>query len=128
MNDHADAAELLAIARSTLLNDILPGLPPEQRYRALMIANAMAIAAREHVQGEVFGRAELTRLGELLKQSAVATTGAALNTALADCNRSLCSAIRAGRFDGSEGAALLDHLKKTAVEKLTIANPKALNY
>ena len=42
-----DAHELLDIARSTLLEQLLPALPGELRYPALMIANAMAIAARE---------------------------------------------------------------------------------
>ncbi len=41
------AHELLEIARQTLLEQVLPVLPGELRYPALMIANAMAIAARE---------------------------------------------------------------------------------
>ncbi len=41
------AADLLAIARTTLLADILPQLAGDARFKALMIANAIAIAARE---------------------------------------------------------------------------------
>ena len=41
MSDIPDAPELLAIARSTLLDKLLPRVPEELRYDALMIANAM---------------------------------------------------------------------------------------
>ena len=60
MNDTADARDLLDIARSTLLNQVLPHVPGELRYEALMIANAMAIAAREHAAGD----RPAARLGE----------------------------------------------------------------
>ena len=56
MNDRPDATELLAIARRTLLDELLPRLPEELRYTALMIANAMAIASREHAE---IGRAHV---------------------------------------------------------------------
>jgi hypothetical protein len=39
--------ELLEVARRTLLDELLPLLPAEKTYEALMVANAMAIAARE---------------------------------------------------------------------------------
>lgn len=42
-----DAKSLLDIARQTLLADIVPALSGDTRFKALMIANAMAIAARE---------------------------------------------------------------------------------
>ena len=41
------AAELLKIARDGLLNELLPHLPKEQHYTALMAANALAISMRE---------------------------------------------------------------------------------
>jgi hypothetical protein len=47
MDDRPDGAELLAVARTTLLEDLLPELPQARRYHALMIANAMAMARRE---------------------------------------------------------------------------------
>jgi hypothetical protein len=46
-DDRPDGAELLAMARATLLEDILPELPQARRYDALMIASAMAMAKRE---------------------------------------------------------------------------------
>ncbi len=42
-----DGAALLDIARRTLLNDIVPRLEGDARFRSLMIANAIAIALRE---------------------------------------------------------------------------------
>jgi hypothetical protein len=48
-----DAKSLLDIARHTLLADIVPVLSGEARFKALMVANAMAIAAREVHYGPV---------------------------------------------------------------------------
>ena len=126
MNDRPDATELLDIARRTLLDELLPRLPEDLRYNALMIANAMAIAMREHAAGDAAGQAEFTRLGGLFGECAKPLSGAALAAALADYNQRLSSEIRGGRFDDQERQALLDHLEKTGSGKLAISNPKAL--
>ena len=47
MKVQPDGAELLRVARAELLEDLLPHLPPARHYAARMVANAMAIAARE---------------------------------------------------------------------------------
>lgn len=47
MTDRPDARELLEIARATFMAEVLPLLPPDQRLSALMVANALGIAARE---------------------------------------------------------------------------------
>jgi hypothetical protein len=47
MLEKPDAADLLATARETVLNELLPALPPEKAFAARMVANAMAIALRE---------------------------------------------------------------------------------
>ncbi len=126
MNDRPDATELLEIARRTLLDEILPRLPEELRYSARMVANAMAIAAREHAAGDAAAQAELARLRNLFAERPQPLTGAALHAALAGYNRRLATEIRAGRFDSRERAALLAHLEKTTADKLAVANPKAL--
>lgn len=46
MLEQPDAADLLATARATLLEKLLPALPAHLHYEARMVANAMAIAAR----------------------------------------------------------------------------------
>src|SRR3546814_15723700 len=47
MNNRPYGNELLDVARRTLLDEILPLLPPEKTYDALMVASAMSIASRE---------------------------------------------------------------------------------
>ena len=125
MNDRPDAIELLEIARRTLLEDVLPRLPDELRYRGLMIANAMAIAAREHAVGDAAASAELVRLHELYGEPQPTLTGGTLYTALSDCNRRLVADIRAGRCDGWAG--LRDHLERTTADKLAVSDPKVLD-
>ena len=47
MRDEPQAEILLQQARKTLLEKLLPSLPESRRYEALMVASAMAMAARE---------------------------------------------------------------------------------
>ena len=126
MKDIPDATELLAIARSTLLDKLLPRVPEELRYDALMIANAMAIAAREHAAGDQAAQAGLARLRGLMAEAHEPLTGAALQSARTGLNRRLAAAIRAGRFDATDRAALLNHLAQTAADELAVSNPRAL--
>jgi hypothetical protein len=126
MSDIPDATELLAIARTTLLDKLLPQLPDELRYDALMIANAMAIAAREHAAGDAAARAGLVRAAALCGEQAVARGRETLNAARAKYNRRLATEIRAGRFDEQDRAALLAHLAQTAADELAVSNPRAL--
>jgi hypothetical protein len=126
MNDRPDARNLLETARNALAADILPALPEALRYTGLMIANAMAIAQREIEAGDARLRDEHERLSKLLAERAGSPAGDALHGALEDYNRRLAREIRAGRFDGEERAAMLDHLRRTTEEKLAISNPKLL--
>ena len=127
MNDRPDATELLEIARRALLDEILPRLPEDLRYSALMIANAMAIAAREHADGDAAAQAELARLRDLFGERPKPLMGEPLHAALTGYNRRLAAEIRGGRFDDKQRPALIEHLEKSAADKLAIANPKALN-
>lgn len=64
MNNRPYGNELLEVARRTLLDELLPLLPPEKTYEALMVANAMAIAARElapHADDVEAARLEIQR-------------------------------------------------------------------
>ena len=126
MKTQPNAADLLAIARSTLLDKLLPGLPEELRYDALMIANAMAIASREHAGADQAMHAEFARLQKLLGETSETPAGPALATSLASLNQRLASDIRVGGFDDKARKALLDHLEKTSADELAISNPRAL--
>lgn len=88
-----DAHELLDIARSTLLEQLLPALPGELRYPALMIANAMAIAARESRLVALAEDQERTRLAALVDEAPAA---------LPDLRRQLARAIRLGSHDAPQ--------------------------
>jgi hypothetical protein len=59
MRQTPDTAGLIALARDTLREDILPHLPPEQVYAARMAINALGIAGRQIAQG-VGGREAAT--------------------------------------------------------------------
>ena len=65
MRNNPDAADLLQVARETLLSEFLELLPEERRYAMRMAAKALAIAAREAETGEADLVEELRLLGEL---------------------------------------------------------------
>jgi hypothetical protein len=128
MRDISDAADLMTTAREALLRDLLPALSGERRYAALMIANGMAIAAREHRLGTDAARNEGARLRNLLAElsrSASETDSDPPTSDLPALRSVVCAAIRAGRFDSHEQAveAALTH---TAADWVAISNPKAL--
>ncbi|HQS08452.1 MAG TPA: DUF6285 domain-containing protein [Xanthobacteraceae bacterium] len=76
-------ADLLAIARKTLQEEIAPHLSGDQRYQAAMVANACAIAAREMETAPAARQAE----------------AACLEAARAPSPTALCAAIRSGARD-----------------------------
>ncbi|MAL91234.1 hypothetical protein FIU84_05715 [Stutzerimonas frequens] len=118
MSRQPDARELLEVARQTLLQELLPALPSELRYTTLMVANAMAIAARE-CQACAQAEAQERECLQLLLGEHLPSANAA--------RRALGEAIRTGRYDAPETqGALLDALRQTTVAQLAISNPKAL--
>lgn len=128
MSDKPDAQDLLQVAREELMQRVLPALPASARYEVLMIANAMAIAAREIDIGRAHDMREQQSLRQLLSEDA-ATPDAALPRQLEDCRRQLCAAIRKGRFDPGHSShrEMLKHLRTTARDKIMISNPKLLS-
>ena len=96
---------LLETARDLLRDELLPALPADKRHAALMIANAMAIAARE-----------LDRRDDT-----------ALDDERAAADRQLCASIRGGRFDGGAAAAQLHaRLLAGTRARVEVSNPKYL--
>lgn len=96
MRDRPSGPELLDIARETLLTELLSAPKDEQRLMALMIGNAMAIAARD---------AE-AKLGD------------------DDVSRDLVEAIREAAHDSDR--ALYDRLLTDARARVALSNPKYL--
>lgn len=119
MRDRPNADELLAEARRTLLEEVLPELAGERRYQALMIANAIAIAQREFAAALADDAPTLAALLGLGQESGIAA---------AALERRLAKAIRAGRFDApAEGRPALRVWLQSEVEgRLRLSNPKAL--
>ena len=121
MKVEPSAAELLGIARATILSEIAPALPEGQRYCALMAANALAIAGRDLAAPDA-GAAELARVAALLPGPGGGTA------ALREATAHLAKAIREGRYDEGEArASLLAHLRRTVRERLAVSNPRALS-
>jgi len=128
--DIADAADLLAIARETLLDELVPVLPNERRYAARMVASAMAIAAREHRLAPGAERREAETLRRLLQDvdsSPQVLVGVDATDALPALRGVVRDAIRAGAFDEPQREhALAAALLQIGTDQVAIANPKAL--
>jgi hypothetical protein len=62
MLEAPDAADLLATVRESLLQKLLPALPPQLHYEARMAANAIAIASRAIAADPAPVEARLTAL------------------------------------------------------------------
>ena len=114
MRECPDGAALLAIAREVLRKELLPLLPGDKAYAALMVANAMGIAERQLRNGEGPQREEQQALAALL-----GTEGTQ-----ADLNREFAARIRRGDFDSDAEARRL--LWESTVQRVRESAPKAL--
>lgn len=125
MSDVADAGDLLTTARDALLSSLLPALAGEDRYTALMVASAMAIAARESVLGNATNQREVERLRSLTADIVPPDDPDANDVGA--LRRRVTAAIRDGRFDDDAHAkALLCALLDICADRVAISNPNAL--
>lgn len=120
MRDRPHGAELLRQARSVLLDELLGALPESRRYDVLMVASAMAIAARELEAGEAGREVERTALEALLGPVSEDN----IEGALSGLNRRLAAEIRVGKLDGDP--RVHDILDRDAAARLALSNPKVL--
>jgi hypothetical protein len=115
INDEPDACGLVTIALQTFRESILPVVPAEQRFEALMIANALSIAERELAAAPEPGLA--AAVGGLIGGSGGLETVAPR----------LCAAIDESDFDTPERQA---ELRKVLWEltraRLSVSNPRLL--
>lgn len=114
MNGNEATADLLEVARSTLRDAILPHVAPEARYEAAMVANAVAIAARELVLGPR-ARAEERELLAGFYGTPEAT--------LAELRERLCRDLRGGAVAPAREAELRALLHRFVHARLAISNP-----
>ena len=107
-------ADLLAVARTTLRELVMPALDGGGRYEAAMVANAMAIAIRELELGPG-ARAEEQALLAGFYQTPTAT--------LPELRRRLCQDLRAGAVLENRPDQLRNLLHKVIHARLAISNP-----
>ncbi len=123
MRNNPDAAGLLHMAREMLLNDLLELLPEERRYAMRMVANALAIAARETETGEADLVKELRLLSELYGEDVVQAAGANLHDRIAMMNKRFARDIRDGIFDGACAQGVQALLMDQVRARLRFCNP-----
>lgn len=124
MQNRPDGVELLDIARRTLLDSLLPALPKDKHYEALMIANAMATASRElaaHQAKAVPGDAAIDAFLASVPEAAEPEDA----QAVAD-EHALARAIRGRRIPAAEQPRLHQLLLQVTGDKLQQSNPKYL--
>jgi len=125
--DRPDGAKLLAEARRTLLETLLPLLPADRRYDGLMIANAMAIAARELAEQ---GRGARDMLAELMALLPPPDASDVSQTPppelLTRLEAHLAHDIRGGLYDADDDrrAAVARYLLTATRARLRLSNPK----
>ncbi|MBU6498356.1 MAG: hypothetical protein KGQ40_07490 [Rhodospirillales bacterium] len=102
-----DTRALLEIARTTLMEAVIPALTGDARFKALMVANAMAIARREDGPAAAAVHAAVRELGDVA---------------------ALCAAIRAGAHDpgSADHDRIAASLRALAEARCRISAPKAL--
>ena len=119
MNNRPHGNELLTVARRVLLDDLLPQLPADKTYDVLMIANAMAIAARELQPHGEHDEAASQAISRFYEQAGIGCATGATEQELALQIRA--RAIAADHHDSLH--ALLLSLTRA---KLALSNPKYL--
>ena len=107
-----DAAALIGLSIDTLRAELQEALPPEKRYAAAMIANALEIARREFAD-----------------EAREAATWALLDKAYEEGEGSLAALardIRSGEIDDDAVAGLRGLLRNLLIAELKVANPRFL--
>ncbi len=130
MLGYPETSTLLRAARETLIDDLLPLLPESRRLDVLVIANVLAIAAREAAEGEGPLRTALARLCALYGEIAPADLPLDdVKTRFDALSRRLAADLRAGAFDDAPPErleALRSHLVETTRAALRANNPRYL--
>lgn len=116
MSDKPDGADLLQIARAEFVRDVLPSLPADLKYKALMIANAMAIAQRQFHDSNELSAIETRQVSALL------------DDAPDNLLSVFCQKIRKGAFDPGtdDHGQFFDVLVSITLSRLAETNPRFL--
>ena len=129
MRDRPDGIALLGLARRALLEELLQELPEEHRVTARMVANAMAIAARELAAGDAPTAAYAEALATLYDEGRELTsrggTAESVEEVIQRLAWWLAAEIRGGRRDGD--GAVHDLLRARVIDRVRETNPKLLD-
>ncbi len=109
------AAELIEAVREFVAGPVTAALSDQAAFHARVATNVLAMVERELDLGPASDAAELARLEALLGCAG----------SLAELNAELARQIRDGALDRRR-AEVLDHLRRTSRDKLSIANPRYL--
>jgi hypothetical protein len=107
-------ADLLNVAHATLREAVLPHVAAAARYEAAMVANALAIAARELELGPQAREAERDLLARFQE---------APGAPLAELRTRCCADLRAGKLDPAREPELRRLLHEVVHARLAISNP-----
>lgn len=120
MRNRPTGEELLATARRVLLDDLLPALPADRSYEALMIANAMAIASRELIRCSGNDRLDDDAIAQFYRD-------ADLDQAAGASEHALARLIRSRAIGARHETRLFELLLTLTRDKLALSNPKYLS-
>jgi hypothetical protein len=112
MQDRPNGADLLDVARSSLLEEVAPALKGQSRYIVLMVANAMGIAAREINEADRAQRAWDAVLARVANDPNASPDAKLVR---------LVKSIRSGQFDAN--SAFYDALMETVEVAARIWKP-----
>jgi hypothetical protein len=129
MQDRPTSAELLEALRHFVETDVVPALDGPKKFHARVAANVLAILRREADLADTQSQAEWDGLTTLLDDDPgpLPLARADRTERLRQRTEALCERIRRGDADaGAWRAAVLAHVRRTVVDKLTVANPKFL--
>ena len=115
--DRPTAAELIEAVREFIAGPVSAALDGQAAFHARIATNVLAMVERELKIGPAMAAAETARLRTLLDR------GPGVAGGLAELNAALARAIRDGTLDHRR-AEVLDHLRQTSRDKLSIANPR----
>ena len=124
--EQPDAGELLEAARESLMETVLPCLEGDARYQALMIANAMAIAARETGGRAALDARELELLDSLYGEDEPHREGEEPASRAARLTARLAKDLRNGELDGGPQLGVRRLLRECLEGRLSVSNPRRL--
>ena len=131
MQERPDSSALLEAVASFLISELLPSVTDKRlAFRVMIAANLASVVSAELRTDDARFSAEVERLRALLPDARAEkdphkfSSRAERNAALEALNRELVDKLRSGEGSANEKAARFAHVKQTALETLSVANPR----